>query len=157
MLQTSLIILVCSDVILHIAHLIETLCLFRPWNSWFSCHLVCSFLGFPRWHSGKEPACNAGVIRDTDSIPGWGRSPGGGHGSPVQYSCLENPTDRGAWWATDHGVTKNQTQLKWLRIHAMQPWTFLSLFSFHPVFAKVNFMKRILPCTLDHWQHLPNY
>ena len=43
---------------------------------------------------------NAGNIRDVDSIPGSGRSPGGGHGNPLQYSCLENPMDRGAWWAT---------------------------------------------------------
>ena len=44
---------------------------------------------------------------DMVSIPGSGRSPRGGHGSPLQYSCLENPMDRGAWWSTDHGVTKN--------------------------------------------------
>ena len=47
---------------------------------------------------------NAGDIRDVSSIPGWGRSPGGRHGNPLQYSCLENPMDRGAWWATVHGV-----------------------------------------------------
>ena len=47
---------------------------------------------------------NAG---DTDSIPGSGRSPGGGNGNPVQYSCLENPMDLGAWWATVHGVTES--------------------------------------------------
>jgi len=52
---------------------------------------------------GKESACQTG---DTDLIPGWGRSPGGGNGNPLQYSCLENPMDRGAWWATVHGVTK---------------------------------------------------
>ena len=46
---------------------------------------------------GKEFTCNAGA---TDSIPGSGRSPGGGNGNPLQYSCLENPVDRGAWWAT---------------------------------------------------------
>ena len=55
---------------------------------------------------------NAGDIRDTGSIPGLGRSPGGGHGSPLQCSHLENPMDRGAWRATVHGVTKSQTQLK---------------------------------------------
>ena len=55
--------------------------------------------------SGKESACQTG---DTDSIPGWGRSPGGGNGNPLQYSCLENPMDRGAWWATVHGVTKSR-------------------------------------------------
>ena len=46
---------------------------------------------------------------DTDSIPGSGRSPEGGHGNPLQYYCLENPMDRGTWWATVHGVTKSQT------------------------------------------------
>ena len=49
--------------------------------------------------------------RDPGSIPGLGRSPGGGHGNPHQYSCLQNPMDRGAWWATVHGVTKSQTRL----------------------------------------------
>ena len=58
---------------------------------------------FPQWLSGKESACNAGDAGDLGSVPGWGRSPGGGHGNPLQYSCLENPIDRGAWWATVHG------------------------------------------------------
>ena len=57
---------------------------------------------------GKESACNAG---DAGSILGSERSPGGGHGNPVQDSCLENPMDRGAWWATVHGVAKSQTRL----------------------------------------------
>ena len=56
---------------------------------------------------GKEFAYNAG---ESGSIPGLGRSPGGGHGNPLQYSCLENPKDTAAWWATVHGVTKSQTQ-----------------------------------------------
>ena len=60
----------------------------------------------------KNPPANAGAIRDADPIPGSGRSPGGGHGNPLQYSFLENPMDRGAWWATAHSVTKSQTQLK---------------------------------------------
>ena len=63
-------------------------------------------LGVPGGSVGKESACNVG---DLGSIPGSGRSPGGGHGNPLQYSCLENPMDRGAWWATVHGVTKSQT------------------------------------------------
>ena len=69
-------------------------------------------LGLPWWLSGKESACNAGDAGDTGSIPGLGRSPGGEHGSTLQHSCLENPMDRGACWATVHGVTKSQTQLK---------------------------------------------
>ena len=54
---------------------------------------------------------NAGDIRDMGSIPGSGNSPGGGHGNLLQCSCLENPMDRGAWWAAVRGVTKSQTQL----------------------------------------------
>ena len=55
---------------------------------------------------------NLPAMQDTrDSIPGWGRSPGEGNGNPLQYSCWENPMDRGAWWATVHGVTKGWTQL----------------------------------------------
>ena len=56
----------------------------------------------------KASAYNAG---DPGSIPGLGRSPGEGNGNPLQYSCLENPMDRGAWRATAHGVAKSQTQL----------------------------------------------
>ena len=52
---------------------------------------------------------NSGDIRDTGLIPGSGKSPGGGHGNPLQYSCLENPMDRGVWQVTVHGVTKNWT------------------------------------------------
>ena len=58
---------------------------------------------------GKESACNAGDTGDEDSIPGSGRSPGGGHGNPLQYSCLENPMDRGAWGSTVHGVAESRT------------------------------------------------
>ena len=63
---------------------------------------------------GKESTCNAG---DMVSIPGSGRSPGGGHGNPLQYSCLENLMDREAWWVTVHGVTRSWTQLKQLSMH----------------------------------------
>ena len=86
------------------------------------------FLGFPGWSSGlkstckcrahgfespggsevKASACNVG---DLGSIPGSGRSPGEGNGNPLQYSCLENPMDGGAWWTTVHGVAKSQTRL----------------------------------------------
>ena len=61
--------------------------------------------------SGKESACSEGATRDMGLIPGSGRSPGGGNGNALQCSCLENPMDRGAWWATVHGVTKNWTWL----------------------------------------------
>ena len=59
----------------------------------------------------KNPPANAGDLRDSGSISGSGRSSGGGHGNPLQYSCLENHMDRGAWRATVHGVTKSQTRL----------------------------------------------
>ena len=59
------------------------------------------------WFSGKEPACNAGASDGVGSIPALGRSPGEGNGNPFQYSCLEKPVDRGASWATIHGVTKS--------------------------------------------------
>ena len=65
----------------------------------------------------KNPLANAGDMRDMGSIPGSERSPGGGHGNPLPYSCLENPMEKGAWWATVHGVTKNWTQLKRLSTH----------------------------------------
>ena len=60
----------------------------------------------------KNPPANAGDIRDVDLIPGSGRSPGGGHGNPLQYSRLEKPMYRGDWEATDHKVAKSWTQLK---------------------------------------------
>ena len=61
-----------------------------------------------------NPLANAGDVRDTDSIPGSGRSLAEKNGNPLQYSCLENPMDRGAWQATEHGVAKRQTRLKQL-------------------------------------------
>ena len=67
--------------------------------------------------SGKEPA-NAGDLRDVGLIPGLGRSPGGGHGNPLQYSCLGNPMYRGAWRAIVHRAAKSQTWLKWVNMHA---------------------------------------
>ena len=60
----------------------------------------------------KNLPAYGGDVRAVGSIPGLGRSPGGGHGNPLQYSCLENPMDRGAWWATVHRVAKSQTQVK---------------------------------------------
>ena len=64
----------------------------------------------------KSPANTEG-IREASSNPGLGRSPGGGHAKPLQYSCLENPMDRGAWQATVHWVTKSQTRLKQFSMH----------------------------------------
>ena len=97
----------------------------------------------------KTPPANAGDVRDEGLILGLGRSPGGGHGDPPQYSCLENFMDRGAWWITAHRVTKRWTQLKCFSIHTpywtpMPTWfsfisqTFLALNLVSPVSAHFN-------------------
>ena len=75
-------------------------------------YLLLSFSCTIQWASQvvlvvKNSPAKAGDIRDMGLIPGSGRSPGGGHGNPPQYSCLENPMDRGAWWATVHRVTES--------------------------------------------------
>ena len=77
--------------------------------------------GFPGGASGKEPACQCRRHRDALSIPGLGRSPGGGHGNPLQYSCLEYPMERRVWWATVHRIANSWTRLKQLSTHAHTP------------------------------------
>ena len=76
--------------------------------------LLLQWLSFPGGSEVKASAPNAG---DLGSIPGLGRSPGEGNGNPLQYSCLENPMDGGAWWATVHGVTKSHTRLSDFTFH----------------------------------------
>ena len=73
----------------------------------FACFFM-MFLCFPGGSDGEESACNE---EDPGLIPGLGRSPGEGNGNPLWYSCLENSMDRGAWWATVHGVAKTRIQL----------------------------------------------
>ena len=73
-------------------------------------------VGLPWWFGSKESVCNAG---DPGLIHGSGRSPGGRNGDPLQYSCLENPMDRGAWQAAVHGVARSQTQLKQLNTNVL--------------------------------------
>ena len=70
--------------------------------------VICILLGFPGGSEVKASDCSVG---DLGLIPGSGRSPGEGNGNPLQYSCLENPMDGGAWWATVHGVTKSWTPM----------------------------------------------
>ena len=79
---------------------------FIPWMHFWG-YLVYSS-GFP---AGSEVKASASNARDPGSIPGSGRSPGEGNGNPLSYSCLENPIDGGAWWATVHGVAKSRTRL----------------------------------------------
>ena len=76
-----------------------------------------SLYGLSNGISGKEPACQCRRCRRPTFDPWVGQSPGGGQDSPLQYSCLENPVNREAWWATVHGVAKSQTQLKQLSTH----------------------------------------
>ena len=104
-----------SKVIFHL--LPELLALFSPFHNWLSVLLP---KGLPWWLSGKESTCKVG---DVGSIPGLGRAPGGGNGNPVQHSCLENPLDRGAWWATVYKVAKSWSRLKQLstHVHALLP------------------------------------
>ena len=86
------------------------------WAIMRSFYISLALTSFPGGSEGKASACNAG---DLGSIPGSGRSPGGGNGNPLQYSCRENPMDRGAWWATVHRIPKSWTQLKRCSMH---PW-----------------------------------
>ena len=81
--------------------------------------------GFPSGSDSKESACNAG---DLGSVPGSGRSPGERNGNPLQYSCLKNPMDRGAWWATVYGVAKSWTQLSY-KCFSLTMYTFLYTFN----------------------------
>ena len=104
-------------------------------------HIIISCL-FYYWASQvvlvvTNPPINAGNIRDTGSIPGSGRSPGGGHGNPLQYSFLDNPKDRGAWWAPVYRVARSWTRLEWLSMH-----TDIIISVILSVFLLLNF-----PCT----------
>ena len=94
-------------------------------------------IGLLQWLSGKESPCNAGNTGDMGSIPGLEISPGGGHGNPLQYSYLENPMDRGDWWATVQ-CTKSQTRLKQLSTHMRDlSW---------PYWANLGAKKEEIPC-----------
>ena len=86
-------------------------------------HLLCRFLSYSLVAQTVESPCNAG---DLGSIPGSGRSPGEGNGNPLQYSCLEIPTERAAWQVTVHGVTKSQKQLSDLTFFSSQCFNFVT-------------------------------
>ena len=100
-------------------------------------------LGFPGGLVVKTQPDNAGDAGDVGFIPGWGRSPGGGNGNPLQSSCLENPMDRLTWWATVHWVTKNQKQLnKWAQTHI----TFSGFLIFVFIFFSLQFDHEVFGC-----------
>ena len=79
------------------------------WTSGLQNWKTTNFWGFPGSSVVKNKSANAGDTEDSGSIPGSGSPPGVGNGNPLQYCCLENPMDRGAWWAIVHGVTESQT------------------------------------------------
>ena len=87
--------------------------------------------GFPGGTMVENPPANAGDATHVGPITGLASSPGGGHGNPLQYSCLRNPMDRGGWWATVHGVTKSRTQLSDSKTTTLHP-TSSPGWSFHP-------------------------
>ena len=106
----------------------------------------------------KNLPANAGDIRDVSLIPGWGRSPGGGHGNPLQYSYLENPMDRGAWWASVHGVKKSQTWLKRLSMYAptiYSPWNELKSLSLLNDYTVITDFVWLLSF-VSAFSHFPN-
>ena len=111
--------------------------------------LVLTQRGFPVALVVKSPPAKAGDIRHKGSIPGWERSPGGGHSTPLQYSCLENPMDRGAWRATVHGVTKSRNQLS-ARNNQQRP----SLPCLHPSIPSTSFCPKGL-LFVRKWQGKP--
>ena len=97
----------------------------------------------------KNPPANAGDTRDTGLIPGSGRSPGGRKGNPFQYSCLENPVDRGAWWATVHRVTKSWTQRKRLSTQCASTHTGSGLVG---VLSYCSYLRQVLLRGKDLWE-----
>ena len=112
----------------RVKYVLEGIC-WRP-SRWCFCITIYDpltlvfTLDFPRGSDGKASAYNAG---DPGSIPKSGRSPGERNGNPLQYSCLENPTDGGAWWATFHGVIKSQTWLSDSTFFSLSPWSVILL------------------------------
>ena len=107
---------VSSPAVLHTKlNLCETFLMRVYWEQQFFPSVPSLLFGLPQWLSGKESICKAGDTGDLGYIPGSGRSPGGKHGNSLQYSCLENPMDREAWWAAVHGVTR--VRHNWVHTH----------------------------------------
>ena len=112
-------------------------------------------MDFPGGASGKESACQCKRCKRFRFDPLVRRFPGEGHGNPLQYSCLKNPMNRGAWWATVHRVANSWTQLKRLSTHTTRPWEFLPL-SFLSHFTLSGTLKLHAFCgschkVIPHW------
>ena len=103
----------------------------------------------------KNVPAHARDIRDMDSIPGSGWSPGGGHGNPLQYPYLENPMVRGAWWATVHRVAKSQTWLKWLSTYNLYLHTYTQHIYTHTyLHLRLCICVHARVCMLSHFSHV---
>ena len=102
----------------------------------------------------KNPPANARDVRDSGSIPGSGRSPGGGNGNPLQYSCLENPMNRGAWQATVQRIAKSQTQLKQLSTQTHNTKDFEIFVSYRPSLKFSQFFCGYRNFTVEYPLHI---
>ena len=116
----------------------------------------------PQWLRGKDCACSAGAAEDMGLIPRLGRSPGGGQGNQLQCSCLQNPTDRGAWQATVQGVTQSSSWLKWLSTHTAEYFLknlFSCIYCLYKEFLQTNNRKlnilemgsKVMPRQFTKW------
>ena len=118
----------------------------------FFLHANIQLIGLSWWLSSKESSCSARVAGDMGLIPGSGRSPEGGHGNPLQHSCLENPVERGAWRAMVHRVAKSQTWLKQLACaHPVDQAPFVEKTVFAPLYCLCSLVKDQL--TVFMWVH----
>ena len=118
-------------------------------SPWLPLHVITAVavgIWLPQWLSGKESACNAG---DAGSIPGSGGSPGQGKGSPLQYSCLGNPMDRGAWWVKVHGIATEFDKTQCLNNNCCQCyWAFTECFQCAACSIEYFIFLRLFPFRL---------
>ena len=121
--------------------------------------------GLPRWRRGKESACQCRKQKNLGFDPWVGRYPGRGNGNSLQYSCLGNPMDRGAWWATVHGVTKSRTRLEHAHVTVRRlvnksatatstsktkQWVFILLHKLYPCVSDTKVLS-FSPTQLQNW------
>ena len=107
-------------------------------------HISYGDMGFPGGSAGKEPGCQCRRPKRDGLIPVLERSPREGNGNPLQYSCQENPMDRGAWWATVHGVTQSQTRLS---AHAHTHLTHIWRYIKYTIYLWITWKLGLQPCT----------
>ena len=119
----------------------------KGYTGWWSNGTVMLVLGFPGGTLVVENLPANGDVRDMGSIPGSGKSSGGGHDNPLRYSCLENPMDRGTWQAAVHWAAKSRTRLKWLHKHTYIHTTEVTTHTphyHHPSGAKLFIWKKLV-------------